>query len=65
VVRLYRLPAGWWVLGVEGRSIGVHRPARLQRISSPLTVAGIAEVYDGTVYVKVTQDRPGRDLVLG
>jgi hypothetical protein len=65
VVRLQRLPAGWWVLGVRGRSIQADGPARLERISSPLTVAGKAEVYEGTVYVKVTQDRPGRDLVLG
>jgi hypothetical protein len=65
VVRLQRLPAGWWVLGVDGRSIQVASPTRLQRISSPLTVAGTAEVYEGTVSVKVTQDRPGRDLVLG
>ena len=65
VVRLQRLPAGWWVLGVTGRSIHADGPARLERISSPLTVAGKAEVYEGTVYVKVTQDRPGRDLVLG
>jgi hypothetical protein len=65
VVRLQRLPAGWWVLGVDGRSIKVDSPTRLQRISSPLTVAGTAQVYEGTVYVKVTQDQPGRDLVLG
>jgi immunoglobulin-like protein involved in spore germination len=65
VVRLQRLPAGWWVLGVSDRDIRPDTPARLQRISSPLTVAGWAEVYEGTVYVKVTQDRPGRDLVLG
>jgi hypothetical protein len=66
VVRLQRLPAGWWVLGVNGRSIHVTSPARLQRISSPLTVRGTAaEVYEGTLYFKVTQDRPGRDLLLG
>jgi Immunoglobulin-like domain of bacterial spore germination len=65
VVRLYRLPAGWWVLGVRGRSIQVDEPVRLQRISSPLTVTGKASAYEGTVYVKVTQDQPGRDLVLG
>jgi Immunoglobulin-like domain of bacterial spore germination len=65
VVRLQRLPAGWWVLGVTGRSIQADGPARLERIGSPLTVAGKAEVYEGTVSVKVTQDRPGRDLVLG
>ena len=65
VVRLQRLPAGWWVLGVTGRSIQADGPARLERISSPLTVAGKAEVYEGTVSVKVTEDRPGRDLVLG
>jgi hypothetical protein len=65
VVRLQRLPAGWWVLGVQGRSIQITSPTRLQRISSPLTVRGAAEVYEGTLYFKVTQDRPGRDLVLG
>jgi hypothetical protein len=65
VVRLQRLPAGWWVLGVGGRSIQITSPARLQRISSPLTVRGTAEVYEGSLYFKVTQDRPGRDLLLG
>ena len=65
VVRLQRLPAGWWVLGVNGRSIQITSPTRLQRISSPLAVRGAAEVYEGTLYFKVTQDRPGRDLVLG
>jgi hypothetical protein len=66
VVRLQRLPAGWWVLGVDGRSIHITSPTRLQRISSPLTIRGAApEVYEGTLYFKVTQDRPGRDLVLG
>jgi hypothetical protein len=65
VVRLQRLPAGWWVLGVDGRSIKITSPTRLQRISSPLTVRGAADVYEGSLYFKVTQDRPGRDLVLG
>jgi hypothetical protein len=65
VVRLQRLPAGWWVLGVQGRSIQITSPVRLQRISSPLTVRGKAEVYEGSLYFKVTQDRPGRDLLLG
>ena len=65
VVRLQSLSAGWWVLGVDGRSIQVTSPARLQRISSPLTVRGKAEVYEGSLYFKVTQDRPGRDLLLG
>ena len=65
VVRLQRLPAGWWVLGVQGRSIQITSPTRLQQIGSPLTVRGQAEVYEGSLYFKVTQDRPGRDLVLG
>jgi hypothetical protein len=66
VVRLQRLPAGWWVLGVTGRSIQITSPARLQRISSSLTVRGSApDVYEGSLYFKVTQDRPGRDLLLG
>jgi hypothetical protein len=59
VVRLQRLPAGWWVLGVQGRSIQITSPARL-------TVRGTAtELYEGSLYFKVTQDRPGRDLLLG
>jgi len=66
VVQLQRLPAGWWVLGVNGRSIQITSPTRLERISSPLTVRGTApDVYEGTLYFKVTQDRPGRDLLLG
>jgi len=66
VVRLQRLPAGWRVLGVTGRSIQITSPARLQRISSSLTVRGTApDVYEGSLYFKVTQDRPGRDLLLG
>ena len=66
VVRLQRLPAGWWVLGVDGRSIQITSPTRLQRIGSPLTVRGSApDVYEGSLYFKVTQDRPGRDLLLG
>ena len=65
VVRLQRLPAGWWVLGVQGRSIQITSPTRLQQIGSPLTVRGQAEVYEASLYFKVTQDRPGRDLVLG
>jgi hypothetical protein len=66
VVRLQRLPAGWWVLGVQGRSIQITSPTRLQRISSPLHVRGSApDVYEGTLYFKVTQDRSGRDLLLG
>jgi hypothetical protein len=66
VVRLQRLPAGWWVLGVQGRSIQITSPVRLQRIGSPLTARGTApELYEGSLYFKVTQDRPGRDLLLG
>jgi hypothetical protein len=34
VVRLQRLPAGWWVPGLQGRSIQITSPARLQRIGS-------------------------------
>jgi hypothetical protein len=47
VVRLQRLPAGWWVLGVNGHSIQITSPTRLQRISSPLTVHGSASTKPG------------------
>ena len=66
MVRPQGRPAGWWVLGAKGRSIQITSPARLQRISSPLTVRGASsEVYEGTLYFKVTQDRPGCDVLLG
>jgi hypothetical protein len=66
VVRLQGLPAGWWVLGVQGRSIQITSPTRLQPISSPLTVRGTApDVYEGTLSYKLTQDRPGHDRLLG
>ena len=55
VVRLQRLPAGWWVLGVQSRSIQITSPTRLQRINSPLTVHGKAEVYEGSLL----QGHPG------
>jgi hypothetical protein len=51
---------------VDGRSIKIDSPTRLERISSSLTVRGTApDVYEGSLYFKVTQDRPGRDLLLG
>jgi hypothetical protein len=66
VVSLYRLDGGgWMVLGVRGRAIQVDGPARLQPISSPLALRGRASAFEGTVNVKVTQDGPGRDPVLG
>src|SRR6266545_1488864 len=61
----HKFGEGGRLLPQTGPPAVVVGPVRLQQISSPLTVAGKAEVYEGTVYVKVTQDRSGRDLVLG
>jgi hypothetical protein len=65
IVSLKRLTTVWYVLGVRTSNIRVSEPDPLERISSPVPVAGRARVFEGTVQVKVTQDRYGKDVVLG
>jgi hypothetical protein len=65
VVSLQRLRTVWYVAGTRTSDIRVTGPARLHRIASPVTVTGSALAYEGTVQVTVTEDRYGRDVVLG
>ena len=64
VVRLQRLPAGWWVLGAEPQHPD-HQPNPAPAHQLPAAVHGKARSAKAAQAFKVTQDRPGRDLVLG
>jgi len=64
-VSLQRLAKVWYVVGVRTRDIEVREPAPLDRVASPVRVAGSALAFEGTVQVKVTEDRYGKDVELG
>lgn len=64
-VRLRRYANGWAVTGTSADNIRVSDPVRFERISSPLAVAGRASAFEGTVQVRVTEDRAGKDRELG
>lgn len=46
----------WWVLGSATANIEVDEPAALATISSPVTLAGRARAFEGTVNVEVRAD---------
>jgi Immunoglobulin-like domain of bacterial spore germination len=64
-VRLRRYANGWAVTGTSTENIKVSDPVRFERIRSPLAVAGQASAFEGTVQVRVTEDRAGKDRELG
>ena len=63
-VSLRRSDDAWWVTGTRAATILVDSPARLARISSPVTVTGRASAFEGNVQVRVIQERDGKDLLL-
>jgi len=64
VVSLRRIDGrGWVVLGCAAPSIQVDQPAAGATISSPLTVRGRAQAFEGTVEVEVRRD--GATVPLG
>jgi hypothetical protein len=65
MVSLQRLTKVWYVLGTQTTTIRVTQPASSARIASPVRVAGRALAFEGTVQVRVTQDRYGKDILLG
>lgn len=65
VVSLQRRTKVWYVLGTQTSTIAVTRPQPSARIASPVSVAGRALAFEGTVQVRVTQDRYGKDILLG
>jgi Immunoglobulin-like domain of bacterial spore germination len=65
-VRLHRYAYGWVPTGAEAvDTIEVDQPLPFSRIQSPVTVSGLSVAYEGTVHVRVLQDRRGPDRVLG
>jgi Immunoglobulin-like domain of bacterial spore germination len=65
-VRLHRYAYGWVPTGAEAvDTIEVDQPLPYSRIQSPVTVSGLSVAYEGTVHVRVLQDRRGPDRVLG
>ena len=66
VVGLHRHTNGWVPTGAEAvNTIEVDQPLPFSRIESPVTVSGLSVAYEGTVHVRVLQDRRGPDRVLG
>jgi hypothetical protein len=65
VVSLERLSKVWYVTGTSTKTIVVSRPGPLDRIASPVRVSGKALAFEGNVRVTVTEDRYGKDVVLG
>jgi len=64
-VQLHRYTNGWVPTGARADSIEVDQPLPFSRIESPATVSGLSVAYEGTVHVRVLQDRRGPDRVLG
>jgi len=65
VVSLKRLASTWYVLGTQTSTIRVTQPEPSAHIASPVRVAGRALAFEGAVQVQVTQDRYGKDILLG
>jgi Immunoglobulin-like domain of bacterial spore germination len=65
VVSLKRLTSVWYVLGTQTANIRVNRPVGSTLVGSPASVAGRAFTFEGSVQVRVTEDRYGTDVLLG
>jgi hypothetical protein len=66
LVQLHRYANGWVATGAKAvGAIEVDQPLPFARILSPLTVSGLSSAFEGTVHVRVTEDRRGADRVLG
>jgi Immunoglobulin-like domain of bacterial spore germination len=66
LVQLHRYVNGWVPTGAKAvNAIEVDQPLPFARILSPLTVSGLSSAYEGTVHVRVTEDRRGPDRELG
>jgi hypothetical protein len=66
LVQLHHYANGWVATGAKAvNTIEVDQPLPFARILSPLTVSGQSTAYEGTVHVRVTEDRRGADRVLG
>ena len=55
----------WWVLGAAGQNITVEQPEQAEVVSSPLTIAGTASAFEGTVDVEFRADGNGEPIYEG
>ena len=66
VVDLHRYAYGWVPTAAQAvNAIEVDQPLPYSRIESPVTVSGLSVSYEGTVHVRVLEDRRGPDRLLG
>lgn len=55
----------WWVLGSIAENIVIDEPEALEEITSPVTVAGSATAFEGTVEVELRADGNGEPIFEG
>jgi hypothetical protein len=65
IVTVQRGAGHWSVIGTNASRILVDSPTRGQMISSPVSVSGRAHAFEGTVTVRVLEDRKGTPTELG
>lgn len=65
LVRQLTTDDSWWVLGAGTDSIDVVTPEAGALISSPVTVSGRSEAFEGTVPIEVRQDGSTRPIGSG
>jgi hypothetical protein len=64
-VRQLTFDASWWILGAASENIVIDEPDALAEVVSPLTVAGTALAFEGTVEVQLRADRNGEPIFEG
>lgn len=55
----------WWILGAASGNITIDEPEALAEVTSPLTVAGTALAFEGTVDVQLRADGNGEPIFEG
>jgi hypothetical protein len=56
LVRQLGTDGTWWVLGSTTENVVIERPDALESISSPLTLSGTSQAFEGTIDVEVRAD---------
>ena len=64
-VRQLTADDSWWILGAASENIVIDEPATGDEVVSPLTVAGSASAFEGTVDVELRADGNGEPIFNG
>jgi hypothetical protein len=64
-VRQLTADDSWWILGAVSENITIDEPEALAQVTSPLTVAGTALAFEGTVDVQLRADGNGEPIFEG